>query len=86
MIFKRIILIIIFICFLSVMLPGTDTDISYKSVDVAEDLQPEVVGSVTKLPFPDKSFDVVVAFEVLEHLPFEKFEVAVSEISRVCYS
>jgi SAM-dependent methyltransferase len=60
-----------------------NTGISYTSVDIAEDLRPNVIGSVTELPFQNRSFDVVVAFEVLEHIPFEKFEQALSEIARV---
>ena len=60
-----------------------NSDIQYTSVDIAEDLHPDVVGSVTKLPFKDSTFDVVCAFEVLEHLPFEQFETAVEEIARV---
>jgi ubiquinone/menaquinone biosynthesis C-methylase UbiE len=27
-----------------------------------------VIGDVTKMPFPDKMFDVVVSFETIEHL------------------
>ena len=47
------------------------------------DLQPgaDVIGSVTKLPFPDNTFDYVICFETLEHTdnPFK----AMSEINRV---
>ena len=60
-----------------------NTGVSYTCVDIAEDLRPDVVGSVTALPFPDKSYDVACAFEVLEHLPFEQFDEAVSELARV---
>lgn len=61
----------------------SNTGTSYTSVDVARDLRPDVVGSVLELPFPDKSFDIACAFEVLEHLPFEEFERAVGELVRV---
>lgn len=63
-----------------------NTTIEYSNVDVAEDLRPEVMGSVTQLPFADKSFDVVCAFEVLEHIPFSDFEKALKEMSRASRS
>jgi len=60
-----------------------NTTVQYTSVDVADDLKPDVIGSVLELPFADKSFDVTCAFEVLEHLPFEHFDQAVRELARV---
>ncbi|OGG55053.1 hypothetical protein A3D62_00220 [Candidatus Kaiserbacteria bacterium RIFCSPHIGHO2_02_FULL_49_11] len=61
----------------------SNTQIEYQNLDIALDLHPDIVGSVEDIPLPDKSVDVAVAFEVLEHLPFEKFERALGELARV---
>lgn len=53
------------------------------TVDVNASLRPDVVGSVTELPFDDGQFAAVVAFQVLEHLPYENFRDAVREMRRV---
>ncbi|MFH1575570.1 MAG: methyltransferase domain-containing protein [Candidatus Nealsonbacteria bacterium] len=53
------------------------------TADIDKSLEPDVVGSVLKLPFPDNSFDAVLCAEVLEHLPFEDFSKALQEIRRV---
>ncbi len=51
--------------------------------DFDAELNPDVVGDIRLLPFPDKLFDLVCVFEVLEHLPYEDVSAALKEISRV---
>jgi len=60
-----------------------NTNIAYKSLDIAEDLHPDIVGDIEKINLGDNSFDIVCAFEVLEHLPFEKFVTVLNELGRV---
>lgn len=57
--------------------------ISTTTFDIDKNNNPDVVGSVINMPFEDDSFDVVVASEVLEHLPFEDFPRALNEMKRV---
>ena len=63
-----------------------NTTVVYTTVDIADDVGADAIGSITALPFPDASFDVVCAFEVLEHLPFEKLDTALFELTRVAKS
>ncbi len=60
-----------------------NTDVSYRSLDIAEDLRPDIVGEIEHIPLPDSAVDVAVAFEVLEHLPFERFTSGLRELGRV---
>lgn len=53
------------------------------TLDVNAQLSPDVVGSITAIPFRDASFDVVTACEVLEHLPQECVAEALREMRRV---
>ncbi len=57
--------------------------IKIKTLDIDKRLNPDVAGSVLKLPFVSESFDVIACYEVLEHLPYSKFPKALKEIHRV---
>ena len=57
--------------------------IKVTTLDIDERLNPDIAGSVLELPFANGSFDVVTCYEVLEHLPYEVFAKALSEINRV---
>lgn len=53
------------------------------TIDIDSNLKPDVVGSVLNMPFKDNEFDLILAAEILEHLPFKNFQKALSEIKRV---
>ena len=53
------------------------------TVDVRDYVKPDIVASVLDMPFDDNSFDLVACCEVLEHLDYENFSAALSEIRRV---
>lgn len=54
-----------------------------KTLDIDERLAPDFTGSVSSVPAADASFDVVLAAEVLEHLPWKEVPRALAEIRRV---
>jgi ubiquinone/menaquinone biosynthesis C-methylase UbiE len=56
---------------------------NYKSCDLNPKLKPNYIADIRKLPMKANSFDVVCAFEVLEHLPFSDFVSALKELKRV---
>lgn len=51
--------------------------------DFDKSLKSDVVANILSLSFQDKSFDLVLCAEVLEHLPFSKFPKALSQIYRI---
>ena len=61
-------------------------DVSEYAVDNAMDsVKPFLkVASAEKLPYPDKSFDLVVSINSIHNLPLERLKIALREIQRVC--
>ncbi len=58
-------------------------EIKVVTLDIDKETAPDVVGDVTDLPFEDNSFDAAVCCQVLEHIPFDRFSTALSELRRV---
>lgn len=57
--------------------------IKVQTMDIDRELSPDFVGSVENIPLKNNSVDMVLCAEVLEHLPFEKFERCLRELNRV---
>jgi hypothetical protein len=59
--------------------------ITYKSCDHADDINSDYKAELGSevLPIENSSFDVVCAFQVLEHIPFNRVSAALDEIHRV---
>lgn len=51
--------------------------------DIDEELGPDYVADIRRLPFNDNSYDVVMACEILEHLPWEEVQGVLEELHRV---
>lgn len=57
--------------------------LNVKTLDLDPGLAPDYVAPVTAIPLEDDSIDVVCAFQVLEHMPFEIGMRALAEMYRV---
>jgi predicted SAM-dependent methyltransferase len=53
------------------------------TVDIDPALEPDIRGSLTRIPVRDRAFDVACAFQALEHLPFDESLEAMREMRRV---
>jgi SAM-dependent methyltransferase len=60
--------------------------ITVETLDLDPDLKPDHIGSATAMPFDDSSYDVVCAFQMLEHLSYEASLQAFGEMVRVSRS
>lgn len=57
--------------------------IAIDTCDFDERLNPTIVADVRQLPIQDNTYDLVTAFEVIEHIPWEDVPTALAEIARV---
>lgn len=58
-------------------------DVSVETLDIDPELHPDHVGSAESMPFKDNSYDIVCAFQVLEHVPFNTSLRVFSQMCRV---
>ncbi len=57
--------------------------VKVETVDLDPELNPDHICSVTSMPFDDSTYDVVCAFQMLEHLPYNRSLSAFKEMVRV---
>lgn len=57
--------------------------IKIDTCDFDKYLEPDYVADIRNLPFEDNSYEVVMAYEILEHIPWEDVDKALSELNRI---
>lgn len=57
--------------------------VSVETLDLDPELQPDYVAAADEMPFADDRYDVVCAFQMLEHVPYEDALRIAQEMSRV---
>ncbi len=57
--------------------------IDVTTCDFDKRVKPDVIADIRELPLPENRFDTVLAFEILEHIPFADVPKALAEIARV---
>jgi ubiquinone/menaquinone biosynthesis C-methylase UbiE len=54
-----------------------------ETCDINKKTNPDYICDVRKLPFKNSSYDLVMACQILEHIPWEDFNIALKEIHRI---
>lgn len=60
--------------------------LTVETLDIDPALRPDYVASAEQMPFGDNCYDVVCAFQMLEHVPFERSLRIFAEMARVARS
>jgi SAM-dependent methyltransferase len=58
-------------------------NIQVYTLDINYSVAPDFISTVTNLPLKNEAFDATICCQVLEHLPFEQFSIALKELQRV---
>jgi hypothetical protein len=53
------------------------------TLDINPTINPDIVGSVTAMPIKSSAIDLIIAQQILEHLPFNRFAEIISDFSRI---
>ena len=54
-----------------------------ETCDFDKDLEPDHVADIRNLPFKNNSYDLVMACEVIEHIPWKDVDKALNELNRI---
>jgi len=54
------------------------------TLDIEPSLAPDFCGDVLNIPVKNKSIDTVFCCQVLEHIPYDDFKLALKELKRIC--
>ncbi|RKY08092.1 MAG: methyltransferase type 11 [Planctomycetota bacterium] len=60
-----------------------DRNMAVTTCDIDSGLNPDYIADIRKLPFEDNSYDVVMACEIIEHLPWDQLDEILTELHRV---
>ena len=58
--------------------------VTVTTTDIDADKNPDIVANIVTYDFGPLNLDHVLAFEVFEHIPYDRFEVVLGRLSRVC--
>lgn len=65
------------------VLQSNGSSINIKTLDIADDLAPDFLGSVSDISkITQEKFDCILCSQVLEHLPWEMFNTCLNELSQ----
>lgn len=56
---------------------------SVTTIDIDKDKEPDIVANIVNYNFKEQ-YDLIIAFEVFEHIPYDKAINVINKLSRVC--